>query len=520
MDPLVVLPAEIVLRILHYASLGTVTALAQSSRPWNAFIESAHREIIYASKAPLMQDAVSLKEPGQCFRHFNTITRLGEGVESWKEACRRLILLERSWRDEKLNPRETLIQVGNNPVWRFRPDFKRRFIVSTSHAGGLNVTDIDTGQLLWSLDLGTVRRFAHLEYQDGTAVWDRFQNTLEVWKTDLPGLKRGEFRQVALLPHDVITRGFQLSYQTLCVVSSESQGFVYDFPPYPEKPNLRKCIEIEEGAVGHLDQDEEFVMYSMGTQGYHIFNKTSGELQGHIHPHMVDPSEIYHISHPIRSVTDEQVFFTRYTPAQTRRHEGLTRLWIENGPLNDTVEGSEVPVLRKLDHDEWGAGMVNGNTMVGFSRDGRLVLCSDWRRALRSQEDFTAVTCVIECDPGGDSFDLGGWLHLHETVSGKRIIFEIKDSIYILSLNANGKLDITKPGFAAPTCSRSELAVPVSFMGVYDDCIMNTFTSLGVDSIDSGWTEDDDLLDLVGSDATRRHFLTKAIRTLNLAPEL
>ncbi|CAJ2504141.1 Uu.00g115350.m01.CDS01 [Anthostomella pinea] len=524
MDPLAALPAEVVLRILLFASFGSIASLTRSSRSWCNFIDFTHQDAIYAAKAPGTTGAMKLREPGQYLNGLESFTRYGEGVESWKEACRRRILLEKSWSDERPSPKETVIQVGTSPIWRFRPDFKRRFIVSTSHAGGLNVTDMDSGDLLWSLPRDEVRRFAHLEYQDGTAVWDRFRNTLEVWKTDLPGLARGHFRQVALLPHDVITRGFQLSYNTLCVVSSEGEGFVYDFLPHPEKPRLRKRVEIEDGAVGHLDQDTDAVMYSIGTHDYHIHDKTSGDPLGHIHPHMVKPSAIYHIRHPQPDLADEDEYMsllpdsTRYLLARMVPELGLSCLPIHPG-LFFYDDSEALPDITPLERDEWGAGMLNGKTMVGVSRGGRLVICADWPQALRSEEDFASVTSIVECDPGGDSFDLGGWLHIHDTVGGKRIIFEVKDSVYILSLDGEGRLDVNRPALSVPTCSTPELAVPVSFMGIYDDCIMSTFTTLGTDPVDE--TSDDDDSDAAENGrALARHFPTKAIRAISFAPEI
>ncbi|KAI0475998.1 hypothetical protein GGR56DRAFT_446576 [Xylariaceae sp. FL0804] len=551
MDPLHQLPAELVLRILHFASLSTVAALARLSRAWCHFIESSHREVVYASKLPPRRRGsagpVDLREPGRYLQGLDSFSRYGQGVESWKEVCRRHVLLERSWTSERLCPRETLFQVSRGPVWRFKPDFKRRFIISTSHAGGVRVADMDTGEQLWSLDTETVRRFAHLEYQDGVAVWDCFRNTLEVWRTDLPGLRRGEFRRIALLPHEVLTRGFQLSHDALCVASSEGEGFVYDIQPGEAPPTLRKRLEINEGAVGHLDQSADAVMYSMGTQDYHLHDKTSGELLGHIHPHHVDPSRIYHIAHPVQSMMDEQMFFIRYMPFRPAKQEGLTRLHIGKGPLYDDDE-AHPPPYGSLWTDEWGAGMLSGDTMVGVSRSGRLIVVSDWRRALRSQDEFAAVSSVVECAASGDTFDLGGWLHISETAGGKRVIFEVKDSIYILPLDAEGRLLVDSEGdgglgggggggggpsrppdaFAAPSCSRPELAVPVSFMGVYNDCIMSTFTSLGhepvsrgaADGGDPGEVVDEDLDPLEAANMPRRHFLTKAIRVLDFAPEL
>lgn len=219
------LPAEIVLRILEFAPIGSIAALIGTSRLWQAFIH-LHQDAIYVAHLPHVSPATTPHEYVSAFKAFRT--DLVSAVRGWKDVCRRRCLLQGAWNSPDPMPIATVFQIGVHPVWRFKPDFDRRLIVSTSQAGGLNVTDMDTGDLLWSLGRHQVWPFVHLEYQNGTAVWDRFGNALEVWETGLPGCEKGEFKNIALLHHQTETRGFQLSYDTLCVVSTQGEGFVYD----------------------------------------------------------------------------------------------------------------------------------------------------------------------------------------------------------------------------------------------------------------------------------------------------
>lgn len=534
MDPLTVLPAEIVLRVLDFASLGSLAALTQTSRTWHDFIDNIHQDAIYAARLP---DSSPSMAPDAHFSNMAAFRwkNLSGGIKSWKDACQRRTLLADAWNASEPRPTVSVIQVGNRPVWRFKPDFKRRIIISTSQAGGLNVTDMDRGNLIWSLGPGDVRPFAHLEYQDGTAVWDRFGNAIEVWKTDLPGCARGEFHQVALLPHDTETRGFQLSFDTLSVVSTEGEGFVYDIPQTcPDTPvTLRTHLNIADGAIGHLDQDRDVVMYSMGSHGYHFHDKITGELLGLIQPENVSEAEVYHIVHPSTFASDPSSivdiigglggtlstqtgsafgplnYRERLTPVRIRRGH----LFPDQRPVDPEAEVQHL--IPPINEDEWGAGMLKGNTMVGVSRGGRLVVCWDWRRALHSTQDLASVTAVVECEPNGDSnFDLGGWLSIHETVAGKRVMFEVKERIYFISLGEEGRLSMRKPGFAVAPSIAPQITVPVSFMAVYDDCLMSTFATLGME------LEDDGDEDQEGQPGRERYFPTKAIRVLCLAPDL
>jgi hypothetical protein len=273
--------------------------LTRLNQKWHQFIDSTHPDVRYAAK---LANVINRRDPQSYFDGSKSFAKYGQGVESWKQVCRRQTLLARSWNDELPTTTESIIRfpAANHFVWRFKPDFDRRLIISTSQAGGVYVTDMDSGAILWSLQgEDEVRGYAHLEYQDGTAVWDRFGNSLEVWKTDLPGLQRGHFRNVGLLSHDdVDTRGFQLSHNTLCVVSTDGQGFVYDVPPGDTCPVLRTHLDIQEGAIGHLDQNAHAVMYSMGAEGYHFYEKSPGASLGNLRPELVDPFKVYHISHP------------------------------------------------------------------------------------------------------------------------------------------------------------------------------------------------------------------------------
>ncbi|KAH9888732.1 hypothetical protein F4778DRAFT_407293 [Xylariomycetidae sp. FL2044] len=515
-DPLEELPAELVLRVLDFASLGSIAKLTRTSRAWHRFIDEVHQDSIYTTKAP---GATRQTELHRYFKDFKSFTKYGEGLSSWKELCRRRTLLERSWKSPVPDMSTAIILVGDHPVWRFRPDFRRRIILSTSHIGGMSVSDMDSGQILWARTKGEVRSFAHLEYQDGTAVFDHSGNTVEVWKTDLPGLDRGHFRRVAILDHDVPLRGFQLSFDSLCVASSEGRGFVYDFPPHPEPPRLRTHLKIKEHAVGHLDQCEDVVVYSIGTHGYHFYDKTSGELLGHVHPHLVDGSRIYNIQHPTAAENPpEDGEYLRSLPDSA----GIVR----SRTANDIVIPLEIGQGPRLgadehlpwdwipsDHDEWGAGMLNGDTFVGISRGGRIIICSDWRRALRSEADFVAVSAVVECHGDTGTFDIGGWLHIHETIAGKRVIFESKERIYILALDCHGNLDLAQPALNATTGGPTPLApVPVSFMGCYDDCIMSTYKTLR-----RGSSREAGVGEFPNPETTFVN--TKAIRVLNFSPE-
>ncbi|KAL2811440.1 hypothetical protein BJX63DRAFT_399273 [Aspergillus granulosus] len=513
-DPLARLPPEIVLRVLEFASLSTLVSLTAVSKAWHGFIDVTHQDAIYSSKVgACTRDLSSVADIPTFSKWFGNIT-------SWRELCRRQRLLAGNWARAHPVSRDLVLQIGDDPVWRFRVDLKRRFIISTSHAGGLNVTDLDSGEILWRLPSTldsdaeeAVRPYAHLEYQDGMAVFDREGDAVEVWQADLDGAPRGEFRRIAVLEHDCQTRGFQLSYSTLCVVSTEGQGFVYDMTQRP--PRRTTHLTIENDAVGHLDQSHDTVIYSMGPRGYHFYDKSTGEFMGALNPS--DCTERYHVSSSTGSSSGE----TRPMAASRSGSAAPVSL----GPASSDrlmpiqiAKGRLWPPPTDPDHvrnrdDEWGAGMEDGGLFVGVSRAGRVFVCSDWRKALRDCRSFQECSAIIECDSDGSTFDLGGWLSVHKN----RLMFEVGDRAYIVALDENGRIqDPDRPlraSYSLYTSSTPQLAVPVSFMAMYEDSIMTTYTTLGqrlhnrdpaAPTIQNGFN---------------RIFPTKTIRIVSLAPD-
>ena len=510
--------------------MSSLASLTRLSQPWHTFIEKTHQEVIYSHPSKTKQlvgthDLAFLSESKSFAKYY-------DGTHCWKELCKRQTLLKKSWHSQTPTTHESVVQISNDAVWRFRPDFKRRIYLSTSQRGGVKVTCMDTGELLWHIAPGQVRPYAHLEYHErtGTAVWDRYENALEVWRVDDNG-PRGSLMQVAVLQHDCETRGYQFSHDdvdTLCVVSTEGQAFVYDMTT-SEAPQLKTRMEIEQGAIGHLDQNKDMVMFSLGKKGYHIHSKATGEKLGVIQPKFC--KRVCHIKHPHGNRHNEAPTLdplSRHGPTPTAfppqypRNDTLIHICVEEGclpgPLGvvDPIE----QVRNSLEDDEWGAGMLSGDLMVGISRGGRVLICTDWRRAMTSNAAFVEPSTIIErkTEEREDAFDLGGWLSIRKGIDdAHRILFEVKGQVYILALNDDLSIPTPTredyPSFAFATSSIPELAVPVSFMALYDDCIMLTYATLGA------WREAGERVH-GERERARRPFPTKCIKILSLAPDL
>ena len=482
MDPLEALPAEIVLRLLDFSPIASIANLTQANQAWHNFIEHLHQDAIYAS--PRKTEHPPESKEFSFLKNVESFDQYFKDTSSWRDLCKRQTLLRRNYHD----PNPTITESFMVPlseqkrVWRFRTDLRRRFFICTSQDGGLQVTDVDGKGRLWHLPHNEVPPFAHLEYEDGVAVWSTLGDALEVWKTDEPGLSRGTFRKVAVLDcpmHHL--RGFHLAYQTLCVVGDDGRGLVYDLSTEP--PRLRTRLNIQEGAVGHLCQGEDVVMYSMGHDGFHIHDKTSGALLGAIDPR--NCADFYHIAHPTRPALDITGTNRRsiqplssYTLHTEEPNDISIPIAVEPGPLSSSSTDPHEP-RTTLDADTWGSGLLSGNLMVGISQAGRVVVCSNWREALKSDEAFRSHTAIIECEDNEENFILGGWLSIRDN----RILFEILDKVYFVSLDEEGRVVTGEEGNRRPSwCFFSALNLMlqrrlqsgISMMQLFDDCIITT----------------------------------------------
>ena len=527
------LPVEIQLRIVDFLHTASLPSVVRASKHWHALINDPDQDQrVYYDRAihpPGVQDLSFLEQETTCFtRYYTRCPR----INSWRDLCRHQALLGRSWSRDAPTVRTSVIAprranagapFGTDagfdypriPVWRFRPDFQRRFVIATTQHGGLLVTDMDTGALLWSRRRDEVRGYAHLEYSNGWMAFDRFGNYIEIWKhvNDGSDRSRGTFEKVADLSHDVETRGFMMLWPTLCVVSTEQQGFVYDLSA-PNGPRLTKRMEIASGTVGHLTQDDkDTVAFCIGNDGYTFHSKSTGKLQGTLNPRKFMPKGTYHVSHrhidtPRSSVLSK----TEPLPAPFPPRRPIASHKPQAQPLAPGV--NLVSSARIQGEDEWGAGLIDGDLFVAISKGGRCMICFDWPAAIRSLEEAHLRTYIIEMEIDSATFDFGGWLSIKRGPPGPtRIICEVDDKIYIFRLphdfnplHLDGRIlpDFMSVISIPSTCTPTNVEVPVSFMGVYDDCIMHTCL-MGV---------------LAREQNAREPYIAKAIRVVSFAPIL
>ncbi|KAK0924753.1 tRNA pseudouridine synthase 1 [Friedmanniomyces endolithicus] len=455
-DPIVRLPPELTLRILEFAPISSLANLTAVSKAWHNFIDVTHQEAIYSKRT-----GTTGPHGSEDMTKVSSYSQYLESAESSKSLCQRQALLSRSWRSDRPMTTQTVLEPGGGGYFQFRADFTRRFFISTSEKGELNVTDMESGTLLWSLpstlvsNVDSEQPCGLLEYEDGVAVFARDDNVLEVWQTDAGVLRRGEFRRWAVLKHEEEIWDAHIFGGVLRCVLSTGESLVYDLRR--QAPKLTQRIQIAERDITYMCQDAKVVVYSMGRLGLYVHDQQSGELLGILKP----SPEVsrYHILRPCHIRV---------------RYQKLVPITVAAGPLPRYSHA----VATTLEEDVWGACALDGNLMVCLSTTGFVYICPDWRQAVEGQHQHSAV---IECQDGSYRFDFQSLL----SVKNHRIAFVNQDWIYVVALDDEDRVQRPFAQSKDPSSriwpSYAYLANewvgngdPTSCIALFNDCIMST----------------------------------------------
>ncbi|KAK7063753.1 F-box domain-containing protein [Favolaschia claudopus] len=250
------LPAELVIAILRYIPLSTLTSLPSVSREWQSFCQ-VNESNLYHNAAILhgfVSSSVVYSELA------TTLSRRAlAGVSGWKSFCYAQICIEKSWRGDEPSS-VTLHHSAGDRVHRIKVDEERGFLIVTSRRGGISVIDLYSDNELWSLPNDYVHPYAHCEYGAGYLIFDRGgpHGEKEVWRhsadvEDDPSRptfaapddsqlnagsqaetthgppSRGHFRPWAVLRPPALTRAFRFVHPSLIAATRDSL-FIWDIP--------------------------------------------------------------------------------------------------------------------------------------------------------------------------------------------------------------------------------------------------------------------------------------------------
>ncbi|PWN41795.1 hypothetical protein IE81DRAFT_324132 [Ceraceosorus guamensis] len=530
------LPTELLLRIATEAGVSASCALEATSRDLLAVLR-LHEDYVWRIHA--IELTRELGDPGSTSNAKSSTWRINEVdsldqlvkmrethdlstwsiVRSWRQYAQVHIATERNWLTGEPRVKTTLLPTDppgppspiNCHLWRFRPDFEERYVISTSitlpghHlAGAITIVDLDTGVLLSSVE--THFPYQHLEYDargkafvvstggDGLQVWRRTQpggtDATGAFQTPAPhrfGLSPNSglvtevgpkcpsdrqicFQRTDILPHDKRVRGFHLRWPILCVVSDEGIGWIWNLE---EKACLLKTLKIAENAVGHLEQDDEVVMYAMN-HGYDVHVKDTGALLG-----TLDGKKLAQEGAKMYSLRHTATARDSFDPSPSAREFVQNHPWcIADQHTSLKLEHGNLYPSEDFGSHEWRAGMIRGSTIVGISMGQELLICSDWEAYFSGGKRAKECVALIQCTrpSGEDDPDPDRWL----TAAHGRAAWSSMGSTYILPLPKRGRLLSAGPDSRSVHCfpntmPHSRNTMMMSCMHLTSDGLLSKF---------------------------------------------
>ncbi|KAF8993352.1 hypothetical protein BDQ17DRAFT_1412993 [Cyathus striatus] len=186
---LTTLPAELILQILSYLPLKSISSIRQLNKAWEDFVNTNSSNVF--RNASIVHGFVGRNDAllSDVLEEGVFRGRVARGVKGWEDWCRRRVEMGNSWLAHAPSYIRLYDSLNHKAVHRIKVDEGRGFIITTSQMGGLTVVDMESGEWLWGLPGGYVRPFAHVEYEAGYLIFDRSSGSKEVWRlSSLPTL--------------------------------------------------------------------------------------------------------------------------------------------------------------------------------------------------------------------------------------------------------------------------------------------------------------------------------------------
>ncbi|KAF8271013.1 hypothetical protein EI94DRAFT_1569560 [Lactarius quietus] len=294
------LPVEVTLKVLSHLPILSLVSLRLLSHQWSDFF-TTHKSVIFHGAALYhgyippgtgLEDALSMN-----------MGRPLAGSTSWTGLFRRLFQVGRNWSGKGRAVARELLPPAFN-VHRIKVDKKAGICITTCLQGGLTVTHLFSGTVLWHLPMRYVSNNSDCEYDNGYLVFDRKNESsrIEVWRlasdfvtegevaADAPSdeqmaivsarvaelyhhyAPRGQFRPWSLLRFDESTFiYYRLAYPTL-LCGNEENIFLFDVRTGSLVQTLN--IHIRTNSFG-VDVNERHTFICV-SDVVHVFSRQSG----------------------------------------------------------------------------------------------------------------------------------------------------------------------------------------------------------------------------------------------------
>ncbi|KAF8797521.1 hypothetical protein BYT27DRAFT_7344147 [Phlegmacium glaucopus] len=303
------LPTELTLYILSYLPFDSLSRLKAVCKSWNEF-SNLQESTIYRNAACLHAyipcPRTMLKDLGSLYSQ-----RALEGVKTWKDLGRKRLQIQRNWKGQGpsivVEHKSTSLE-WTHMVHRIKVDELAGYIMTTSHQGGILVTDLNEDRALWALPPWYVRPYAHLEYGEGYMIFDRNNGDKEVWRrlSDIsehvvvessapdaiqremynemyksrPPVMHGHFQPWAVLHMSEPTSAYRCVYPTL-IVAGYARVFLWDVPSGKLIQTIQgiQYLGSENGHLGRIKYVEISERHVFLISQFHlrVFSRATGK---------------------------------------------------------------------------------------------------------------------------------------------------------------------------------------------------------------------------------------------------
>ncbi|TFK47359.1 hypothetical protein OE88DRAFT_795133 [Heliocybe sulcata] len=456
------LPPELVLETLSYLPAQSLKSLQLTCKAWLEFIR-ANEGLIYHKAALLHHFALpssSSTDAELSSAKAAFAQRYVQDVDNWKDFCKDRFQLEKNWLGRGPSVIRTLPSAGSR-VHRIKVDQAAGFVITTYAVGGLAVSDITNGGIIWSLESNYVRPYAHCEYSNGFLIFDQLGGLKEVWclssryppgthpecsrpdeRQELASLHAANshgtalFRPWALLKMPTATHAFRFVYPTLLVASREN-AFLFDIPT----GKLVQTIKIS--APGAWPRELNYVEISADyvficwMQSVCIFSRRDGNLALSIDTgHTVDTGALLQVDSYMSSAS------RRVRDAVMAPVQSVSRYTDQALPIRQADEFIAVHVSP------------DGRDLTILGDPETVLLVKDFQRIIKNETTIAAAATRIDfSSPFGHS--------LYHAFENGKVGLVLCSGIYTLTLDA------THHGVASPA------SLPVTgVVDAGDDCTM------------------------------------------------
>ncbi|VDB95628.1 unnamed protein product [Peniophora sp. CBMAI 1063] len=421
-----ILPAETVLLILSFAPLSALVNLEVVSKDWAAFYKEHHVQI-YRNAAVLHGIAPSRDASlNEALEGLGGDIWANEPVEDWKELCRRHIQLENNWQaKQKSRSIARIIGSAGDTVHRIQVDEKEGICITTGTTGGLRVSAIGStakrSSPLWALPSQYVRRYAHVEYEAGYLIFDRFSGDKEVWRlrstmpfdgsdyaihvppdevmlrvadfvTHTQGMRgRGEFAPWALLTMPELTLAYHYVHPTLAVAGS-SRVFLTEMPT-----GAQRELPIIQDNIHYIELNDRYVVVCAPTV-VRIYAR-DGEQAGSGVPVLEIPAATagsrvanVQLSHAPMDEMSESKLLSRVALRDC-----------DTGSLNDPEKWGG---WARADRQSIIATHLStdGRHIIILNQRERVIFVQDWERILRGEATLKKCTLVVRSNDAANYY--------------------------------------------------------------------------------------------------------------------